>query len=154
MNPEMSYPPWDRFASGGVSIANQLEFCRGRCPHRPAGAGAPKGCLWGRWHGIAVTDERLASPYGRGAPGRGRRGRVYPLSHFVTAPPKWEPRRNGLPHHLSGLVRNDILITNRARCWCTALLLCLFIRTGRPDRCRRPSFLLPCRSWPHTSGWP
>ena len=37
------------------------------------------------------TDEGLASPFGRGAP-QGRRGRVYPLSHFVTAPPKWEPR--------------------------------------------------------------
>ena len=37
------------------------------------------------------TDEGLASPYGRGAP-QGRRGRIYPLSHFVTAPPEWEPR--------------------------------------------------------------
>ena len=37
------------------------------------------------------TDEGLASPFGRGAP-QGRRGRFYPLSHFVTAPPKWEPR--------------------------------------------------------------
>ena len=36
---------------------------------------------------------------GRGAP-QGRRGRFYPLSHFVTAPPEWEPRGNegyGLP---------------------------------------------------------
>ena len=38
-----------------------------------------------------MTDEGLASPYGRGARS-GRRGRIYPLSHFVTAPPKWEPR--------------------------------------------------------------
>ena len=38
------------------------------------------------------TDEGLASPYGRGAPGRGGEGVFYPLSHFVTAPPEWEPR--------------------------------------------------------------
>ena len=58
--------------------------------------------LRGRWHGEAVTDEGLASPFGRGTQCRstGRRGRFYPLSHFVTAPPEWEPRENegnGLP---------------------------------------------------------
>ena len=47
---------------------------------------------WGRWHGAAVTDEGLASPYGRGAPGRGGEGDFYLLSHFVTAHPEWEPR--------------------------------------------------------------
>ena len=42
-----------------------------------------------------------------GAP-QGRRERFYPLSHFVTAPPEWEPRgdeRNGLPRRPP--VRND-----------------------------------------------
>ena len=38
-----------------------------------------------------VSKGSLASPYGRGAP-KGRRGRFYPLSHCVTAPPEWEPR--------------------------------------------------------------
>ena len=36
------------------------------------------------------TDEGLASPYGRGA--EGEEGDIFPLSHFVTAPPEWEPR--------------------------------------------------------------
>ena len=33
----------------------------------------------------------LPLPMGE-VPRMGRRGRIYPLSHFVTAPPKWEPR--------------------------------------------------------------
>ena len=55
------------------------------------------------------TDEGLASPYGRGAP-QGRRGRFYPLSHFVTAPPKWEPRgtrETDCHTSVATLVRND-----------------------------------------------
>ena len=36
------------------------------------------------------TDEGLASPFGRGA--GGGEGAFCPLSHFVTAPPEWEPR--------------------------------------------------------------
>ena len=34
----------------------------------------------------------LPLPYGRGAPDGAERACVYPLSHFVTAPPEWEPR--------------------------------------------------------------
>ena len=35
---------------------------------------------------------RWPLPMGEVPPGGGRRGLFYPLSHFVTAPPKWEPR--------------------------------------------------------------
>ena len=51
-----------------------------------------------RWHGIAVTDEgNLPLPMGE-VPGQGGEGDLYPLSHFVTAPPEWEPRgKDGLP---------------------------------------------------------
>ena len=47
------------------------------------------------------TDEgHLSLPMGE-VPQRGGEGDFYPLSHFVTAPPEWEPRGtegNGLPH--------------------------------------------------------
>jgi len=57
--------------------------------------------LGGRWHGKAVTDEGLASPYGRDAQCRstGRRGFSCPLSQLRWQfPPEWEPREDGLPH--------------------------------------------------------
>jgi len=42
------------------------------------------------------TDEGyLPRPMGE-VSGRGGEGDIYPLSHFVTAPPEWEPRENGL----------------------------------------------------------
>ena len=50
------------------------------------------------------TDEGLASPYGRGAPERGGEGEFYPLSHFVTAPPKWEPRGERIATSAAGLL--------------------------------------------------
>ena len=50
------------------------------------------------------TDEGLASPYGRGAPERGGEGVFYPLSHFVTAPPKWEPRGKRIATSAAGLL--------------------------------------------------
>ena len=84
-------------------------------------AAADSACqsLLGRWHGAAVTDEGLASPYGRGAPGRGGEGVFYPLSHFVTAPPEWEPRgdcdrRESLEGHTSDVGR--LLAKTRINC--------------------------------------
>ena len=60
-----------------------------------------------RWHGAAVTDEGLASPHGRGAPGRGGEGDFYLLSHFVTAHPEWEPRGMRIATPVCALARND-----------------------------------------------
>ena len=50
-------------------------------------------------------------------PGRGGEGLFYPLSHFVTAPPEWEPRGRGerIATPVCGLVRNDILLTGLVR---------------------------------------
>ena len=62
---------------------------------------------WGRWHGAAVTDEGLASPHGRGAPGRGGEGDFYLLSHFVTAHPEREPRGMRIATPVCALARND-----------------------------------------------
>ncbi len=56
------------------------------------------------------TDEGLASPYGRGAPGRGGEGEFYPLSHFVTAPPKWEPRGERIATSAAGLLAMTCVI--------------------------------------------
>ena len=50
----------------------------------------------------------LLLPYGRGAPDGAERARVYPLSHFVTAPPEWEPREKRIATPVCGLVRNDM----------------------------------------------
>ena len=66
-------------------IASQCSHWRGPSQAFPRGEGGS------RVPRKRETDEGLASPFGRGAP-QGRRGRFYPLSHFVTAPPKWEPR--------------------------------------------------------------
>ena len=49
----------------------------------------------------------LPLPYGRGAPDGAERACVYPLSHFVTAPPEWEPREKRIATPVCGLVRND-----------------------------------------------
>ena len=56
------------------------------------------------------TDEGLASPYGRGAPERGGEGVFYPLSHFVTAPPKWEPRGERIATSAAGLLAMTCVI--------------------------------------------
>ena len=56
------------------------------------------------------TDEGLASPYGRGAPERGGEGVFYPLSHFVTAPPKWEPRGKRIATSAAGLLAMTCVI--------------------------------------------
>ena len=85
----------------------------------PLWGGAPRSesksnnCQWQLLHNVSVsrtsprkceTDEGLASPYGRGAPGRGGEGEFYPLSHFVTAPPKWEPRGERIATSAAGLL--------------------------------------------------
>ena len=60
-----------------------------------------------RWHGAAVTDEGLASPHGRGAPWKGRRGRFLPSQSLRDSSPRVGARgKNGLPHqceHYSAL---------------------------------------------------
>ena len=42
------------------------------------------------------TDEGNLSLPMREMPQKVGEGEFYPLSHFVTAPPKWEPRKSGL----------------------------------------------------------
>ena len=61
--------------------------------HNPFSKAFPAGEGGSRVSRKRETDEGLASPYGRGAPGRGRRGRILPSqSASPPAPPEGEPR--------------------------------------------------------------
>ena len=60
--------------------------------HNPLPKPSPPGKVARASPASARRMRALPLPYGRGAPDGAERACVYPLSHFVTAPPEWEPR--------------------------------------------------------------